>query len=153
MSFPRELTLEQQRQLVAEVVQEITTAKEGQLPYSFAIHRGEGHNPHLHLMVSKRVNDGLSRTPGTWCKRANRAEPEKGGAIKVENLERKERLLELHQIWAEMANAALERAGHSVRIDHRSLIDQGIDRSRCAPDGGAGNSDKKRAESPRGGRT
>ncbi len=128
LSLPRELTLEQQHELAVELIQEVTNAPEGRLPYSYAIHKGEGHNPHLHLMVSERVNDGIERTPETWFKRASKAEPEKGGAIKAESLERKERLIELRASWAGMANAALERAGQDARIDHRSLLDQGIDR-------------------------
>lgn len=34
---------------------------------------------------------------------------------------------EMRALWAEMANDALERSGHGVRIDHRSYADQGID--------------------------
>ncbi|MDP1086444.1 MobA/MobL family protein, partial [Klebsiella pneumoniae] len=30
--------------------------------------------------------------------------------------------------WAELANRALERAGHAERIDHRSYAEQGIDK-------------------------
>lgn len=33
------------------------------------------------------------------------------------------------RLWAEVQNAHLERHGHAVRVDHRSLADQGIDRA------------------------
>src|SRR5690606_18927779 len=36
-------------------------------------------------------------------------------------------LVEIRAHWAELANLALERAGHSVRVDHRSYAAQGID--------------------------
>jgi hypothetical protein len=127
-ALPRELPLEQITELAGELVKEISQTPEGPLPYSWAIHRGKGENPHIHLMVSERVQDGYDRTAETWFKRAWPAHRAEGGAVKVESLERKERLLELRERWADMTNAVLSRAGSASRIDHRSLEAQGIDR-------------------------
>ena len=60
-SFARELTAEER------------------LPYTLAIHAGRDadgneHNPHAHLMVSERRNDGIERVAEQWFRRANRAE-------------------------------------------------------------------------------
>ena len=52
------------------------------LPYTLAIHRGDGENPHAHLMFSERANDGIERSAEQWFRRTKRSEPEKGGARK-----------------------------------------------------------------------
>ena len=36
------------------------------LPYTLAVHRGDGENPHAHLMFSERVNDGIERSREQW---------------------------------------------------------------------------------------
>lgn len=125
-ALPKELTVEEQKQLADAFCCEVATAKEGILPYSYAIHHGKGENPHCHLMISERVNDGHTRASETWFKRAKKREPEKGGAVKAESLERKEWLLEVREKWADRANQALELAGIDTRIDHRTLEQQGI---------------------------
>ena len=67
-SLPRELPLDEQRELAEAFAQHLTAAE--QLPYTLAIHAGKGSNPHCHLMISERINDGHARTPETWFKRA-----------------------------------------------------------------------------------
>ena len=98
------------------------------LPYTLAIHAGAGTNPHCHLLISERTNDGLERSPEQWFSRYNAAAPEQGGARKTEALKPKAWLAATREAWAEQANAALEEAGLEVRIDHRSLAAQGIER-------------------------
>ena len=127
-AVPRELTADQQVELAGAFCRELAQTKDGPLPFSFAMHKGHDRgNPHCHLMISERVNDGHARSPETWFKRAGK-QPEKGGAKKTEELKPKEWLYQTRALWAERANAALKRAGHETRIDHRSLEDQGIDR-------------------------
>lgn len=128
-ALPRELTADQQRKLVQAFVTKITATKGGPLPYSFAIHKGhDKENPHCHLMISERANDGHTRSPETWFKRANSKNPAQGGAKKTLELRPKEWLQETRWEWSLQANRALARAGHETRIDHRSLEAQGIDR-------------------------
>jgi hypothetical protein len=38
------------------------------------------HNPHVHVMISERGNDGIDRDREHWFRRANRAQPEHGGS-------------------------------------------------------------------------
>ena len=129
-ALPRELNTEQQKNLVQEFVGKLTLVKDGHLPYSYAIHKGHNkENPHCHLMVSERANDGYNRTAETWFKRANSKAPEKGGAKKTEELKPKEWLQEIRKDWSQQANRVLELAGHQARIDHRSLEAQGIGRT------------------------
>jgi hypothetical protein len=127
-AFPRELTPEQQIELARVFCKKLAQAKSGPLPYSFALHKGHDKgNPHCHLMISERINDGHRRSPETWFKRASK-KPGDGGARKTDELKPKDWLIAIRQEWRLQANAALERAGHEARIDHHSLKDQGIDR-------------------------
>ena len=126
IALPLALDPDQQRDLAVQFAHSLTDAD--QLPYTLAIHAGKGENPHCHLMISERANDQLERSPEHWFKRYNAAEPEAGGAQKSTALKPKEWLLETRAAWAEQTNAALKEAGLEIRIDHRSLEAQGIER-------------------------
>ena len=125
-ALPVELTLGQQKALASEFAQHLTGAE--RLPYTLAIHAGGGENPHCHLMISERINDGIERPGNQWFKRYNAKQPERGGAQKTEALKPKAWLEQTREAWADHANRALERAGHDARIDHRTLEAQGIER-------------------------
>ena len=128
-ALPKELSPEQQTALAASFCQDMAQTKDGPLPYSFAVHKGhDKENPHCHLIISERVNDGVSRTSDLWFKRAAK-DPAKGGAKKTNELRPREWLLHCRELWAERANQALRLAGHEARIDHRTLKAQGIDRA------------------------
>ena len=126
VALPLALTEAEQRELAVGFAHHLTDGE--QLPYTLAIHAGAGSNPHCHLLISERTNDGLERAPEQWFRRYNAAAPERGGARKTEALKPKAWLEEAREAWAEQTNQALERAGHAIRIDHRSLEAQGIER-------------------------
>ena len=127
-ALPKELSAEQQTALAASFCREMAQTKDGPLPYSFAVHKGhDKENPHCHLLISERVNDGISRAPGQWFKRAAK-DPSKGGAKKTNELRPREWLLQCRELWAERANHFLRLAGHEARIDHQTLEAQGIER-------------------------
>lgn len=127
-ALPRELSLDQMIDLVEDFIQDVATSKDGPLPYTYSIHRGQfGENPHCHAIFSERVNDNVERRPEIWFKRANSKSPERGGAKKTESLKPKEWLFAVREVWAELANSHLEEAGRSERIDHRSYQNQGLD--------------------------
>lgn len=133
-ALPIELNREQQIALAHKFATTIT-GKEA-MPYTLAIHKGEydhqgkktdtPENPHVHLIISERANDGIERNAETWFKRANKQQPEKGGAAKSKSMESRDWLMETRKLWATMANEALERAGKTEKIDHRTLEAQGI---------------------------
>ena len=125
-ALPTALTADEQQELAVGFACHLTAAEH--LPYTLAIHAGEGTNPHCHLLISERTNDGLERSPEQWFRRYNAAAPERGGARKTEALKPKAWLEATREAWAEQTNQALERAGHEIRIDHRSLEAQGIER-------------------------
>ena len=126
MALPLALNEAERRELAIGFAHYITDSEN--LPYTLAIHAGKGTNPHCHLLISERGNDGLERSPEQWFRRYNAAAPERGGAQKSTALHPKAWLEETRAAWAAQTNLALERAGHAVRIDHRSLEAQGIDR-------------------------
>ena len=125
-ALPLALSADEQRELAVGFARSLTDDE--QLPYTLAIHAGEGTNPHCHLLISERTNDGLERSPEQWFSRYNAAAPEQGGARKTEALKPRAWLDTTREALAAQTNQALERAGHEVRIDHRSYAEQGIER-------------------------
>ena len=120
-ALPTQLEEGKRREVALEFAQFLTAGE--RLPYTLAIHRGGGENPHCHLVISERSNDGLERTAETWFKRYNGKAPERGGARKC-STSSKEWLQSTREAWAKHANRALARAGSRERIDHRSLSDR-----------------------------
>ena len=78
-------------------------------------------------MYSERTLDGIDRAPAQFFKRYNAKQPDQGGCRK-DSAGTAERLQATRALWATVQNAHLARCGHSARVDHRSLAEQGIDR-------------------------
>jgi hypothetical protein len=130
-ALPVELTQPQQIDLARTFAEHLTRPPidaAGTLPYTLAIHKGNGLNPHCHLLISERANDGLERDATRWFKRADPHHPERGGAAKTRTLQPTEWLLQARWLWEQQANQALALAGHPARIDRRTLEAQGIER-------------------------
>ena len=121
ISLPRELSAQQRIELVREFVDGTLGDRHA---YTWAIHNpvaSDGQEqPHVHLMFSERVMDGIDRDPAQFFKRWNAKEPEKGGAGKDRAMNAKSFVTQIREDWANTANDYLERVGLSVRIDHRS---------------------------------
>jgi Ti-type conjugative transfer relaxase TraA len=75
----------------------------------FCIRRKTPENPHAHILLTLReaTPTGFGPKARHWNRRSN--------------------LLEWRSAWAERANQYLARAGHAVRIDHRTLEAQQIE--------------------------
>ena len=125
-ALPRELSQAQQEALAEDYAEHITG--EYSLPWSLAIHAGGGTNPHCHLIVNERMNDGLPRSAETWFSRWKSADPGAGGAKKTDALEKPKKFQWIREQWEVVCNLALAAAGSDARIDHRTLKAQGIDR-------------------------
>jgi hypothetical protein len=128
MSLPIDLSQPERVKLVREFVAEQLGDR---FAYSWAIHEPNGHNPHVHIMFSERKLDGIERGPEQYFKRANTKHPERGGHLKSDWFTGRggpEAIEALRARWAEVQNIAFERLGLDVRVDHRSLEAQGIDR-------------------------
>ncbi|MCB8878474.1 Ti-type conjugative transfer relaxase TraA [Acidisoma silvae] len=90
-----------------------------------AIHRPDERkdqrNAHAHLLMTTRqvTPDGLG----------DKTQIEKNNArLQAEGLPLShDQLRDIRQVWEEQANVALARAGHDVRIDHRSHAERGLE--------------------------
>lgn len=128
-ALPRELSLKQNQELVYSFIKNTIDNEQRKLPYSFAIHNDkDNNNPHCHLVFSVRQIDHFERTAEQFFKRANSKNPELGGAKKDREIIQKEFLRNVRRTWREQANQALEKYGHTARIDERSYEEQGIDK-------------------------
>jgi hypothetical protein len=129
-ALPRDLDVEDQIQLARQFACDLT--EDERLPYTLAVHAGrdrdgQSHNPHAHLMLSERRNDGMTRSREHWFRRANSRDPERGGAPKTRHFHGRQWVEDARERWATLTNEALERAGRTERVDHRSYERQGIE--------------------------
>jgi hypothetical protein len=106
VALPRELTPDQMKALALDYARE-QWASRGMVAV-VAFHDLDSANPHFHAMLTMREigPEGFGKKNRDWNEHALATE--------------------YRQAWAEKANNALERFGHASRIDHRSLIEQGI---------------------------
>ena len=132
-ALPRDLSQDEQLELARTYAHDLT--EDNRLPYTLAVHEGRGvnfeqtgGNPHAHLMISERINDGVERSPEGWFSRANREEPSLGGALKSREFHGGEQITALRERWAERVNHSLEQAQSLERVSHRTLEAQGVDR-------------------------
>lgn len=128
MSLPRELTHAQQIALARDFMEVHCHNK----PYLFVKHepiaKDGGLQPHIHVLLSTRMEDGIPRGPTQFFKRYNRQHPEKGGAQKDVFWKERRAPEKLRESWAILTNVHLERAGVAARVDPRELRVQGIQR-------------------------
>jgi hypothetical protein len=130
-ALPRDLARDEQIALARDFVHELTDPE--QLPYTFSIHAGEDrdgreHNPHVHVMISERRNDGLERSREQWFRRANRAHPERGGAPKSRTFHGRVWVEHARERLADRINERLRTLGREERVDHRSYERLGLER-------------------------
>ena len=113
----------------------------GELPYTLAVHAGHSKkagvadNPHLHLVFSERVNDGVERAAESWFRRAapKGGDPAAGGAKKSERTKPRAWLEETRQAWAAEMNQAFVQAGVADKVTPESHATQ-LARAREAGD-------------------
>lgn len=135
-ALPRELTLDQQIEIVDNFIAEHLKNH----AFTYAIHVKKASDgldqPHVHLMFSERVLDGIERCPKTFFKRVAAGRKDKHGHVKVPDPStggcRKDsmqpKLLEFREDWAILLNNAYKEVGKHERVSHLSLKAQGIDR-------------------------
>lgn len=127
IALPRELDAEQRLHLVKDFAERVT---QGKAPWLAAIHdKGKDKkNPHCHLVLRDRDTQTRKRVLHMSAGKSERALlAEKG--IDAMTTER------MRVIWENAANEHLELAGKTVRIDSRSLEDQGIKRKPTVHEG------------------
>ena len=109
VALPVELNREQKKELVRDFVNEQFISKG--MVADIAFHNFDSKNPHAHIMLTTRlINDN-------------------GFGFKQRDWDKKELLQQWRSDWAEKVNLSLEQAGHKeVKVDHRTLEEQGINR-------------------------
>lgn len=124
-ALPCELTLDQQISAARENVRQICGDEH---PHSWGLHYKEG-NPHVHLMFSGRMIDGIDRDADQFFKRYNAKNPERGGCRKESSGDARgpEWVKQVRTDWQDIANRHMAAAGLDERIDHRSHKDRGLD--------------------------
>lgn len=134
IALPNELTREQN----CELAEQLADALLGKKTYQLAVHEPAGSlsgtaNPHMHLMYSDRVDDGIARSPKQTFSRYNPKHPDRGGCRKdsggLPPGLLKDQVINARKMIADVQNAALAHHGFDVTVDHRSLLDQGQDRA------------------------
>jgi ATP-dependent exoDNAse (exonuclease V) alpha subunit len=106
VALPVELTTEEQIAVLREfIVSEFVALG---MVADFSLNCSNPENPHASIILTtRRVNkDGFGKKCREW--------------------QRKEFVIKWRKAWADRCNGALQRAGHDVRIDHRSYAEQGI---------------------------
>lgn len=123
--LPSELTPDQRHQLVRSFAQEL--ADRYRAAVDVCVHEprvgADSRNHHAHLLMTTRevTPEGLGARTRLEVSGRQRYLLGIPGSSRDDYLGCRAR-------WAELSNQALERAGVSQRIDHRSLKDRGIDR-------------------------
>lgn len=126
VALPVELNADQRTQLATDFAFDLS--QRYGVGVDLAIHApdtsGDQRNHHAHILTTTRKviqQDGkliLGNKATLELSDKKRAELQLGKAkLEVKNV---------RSIWANQANKYLERAGHEVRIDHRTLKEQGI---------------------------
>jgi hypothetical protein len=116
VALPSELSADQRRELAHDFARELV--KRHGFAVDVAIHApgkdGDSKNHHAHILCTTR-----KLTAEGFTEKTRELDDRATGAAEVTHWRER---------WAGSTNAALERAGHAERVDHRSLEAQGIDR-------------------------
>ena len=110
LAVPPELDAREQFQLAVGWAQKELVAS-GMVAEVSLHHTKNGKNPHVHILCTMRKLDG-----------------DKFSVKKATEWNNVGLLVGQRESWAAAVNTALEKAGRTERVDHRSLKDQGIDR-------------------------
>lgn len=111
IAIPVELARQERIDLVREYARD-NFIERGMIA-DICFHDFESNNPHAHIMLTMRElvtdDDGLVSF-----------------GKKVTDWNDRNLLIDWRRNWAEIANQYLAKAGYDVKIDHRSLVEQGI---------------------------
>ena len=117
IALPHELSAQQRQQLAHDFAAELVARHRFAADVAIhAPHRADGdenQNFHAHVLVTTR-----RLTADGFGEKSRELDDLKTGEV-----------TRWRERFAQMQNAALERAGHAQRVDHRSLADQGIERA------------------------
>jgi hypothetical protein len=130
ISLPQEFSQEQNLALTRDLLDTIAGDR---LPCTYAFHQPTTMDttkkqPHLHLLISARMQDGISRSAEQHFKRWNKDHPERGGAPKDAMMNHKG-AVKAHRVQiADLLNLHLEHHGMVARVHPDTLESRGLDR-------------------------
>ena len=119
VALPNELTESERHELGLAIAAALTAAG---LPFVYSIHAGdpkspgEPANPHIHIVISERVNDNIPRDARQWFRRSNPREPARGGAAKDRRLKEVTWVDDARRVVARLTNEHLALAGCKARV-------------------------------------
>jgi hypothetical protein len=119
LALPIELSAAERQQLAVTFAREV--ADRYGVAADVAIHHQDGENPHAHILTSTNRIEGQQL--GNKARELDLVAHNMGGKIGQKN-----EVDHLRESWERHVNLALEKAGHTARIDHRTLEAQGIER-------------------------
>lgn len=131
-ALPKVLSSQAQSDLAIRFATEVAVlstegiALHGAVPVTLGIHEGYGRNPHVHMLFGTSISDGIPRAPGAWFMRHNPKHPERGGALRSRLMAKTTWVDRVRELWAVLANQALQLAGLPPALDHRSHAERGI---------------------------
>jgi hypothetical protein len=130
VALPQELTHRQNMDLTRDLVDLIAG---DHLPITYAMHdpttmNGQEQQPHLHLLISARQNDGIERSASQHFRRYNAKVPARGGARKDPTFRHRGAVMAHRVLIADTINLHLERAGLDARVHPGTLKSQGMAR-------------------------
>lgn len=127
VALPNEINSEQRKDLAKEFAEHLVNRYS--VVADLAIHSpskdGDDRNHHAHIMITTRkaaiVDNELKLTDKTDLELSNTQRKDRGLCVTQDEIKG------IREIWANMANSALELSGSKERIDHRSYEDQNLD--------------------------
>lgn len=123
VALPHELTAEQRLEATRELAREL--ANRYGAAVDFAIHSphdaSDVRNHHAHVMMTTRQVTAEGLGDKTYLERENKWLLANG--LPTTDMQ----LRDLRQTWEGIANEHLARAGHDLRIDHRSHMERGLE--------------------------
>lgn len=137
IALPKELNKEEQIKLIKEFTKN-TFVDKGMIA-DIAIHDNKGGNPHAHIMLTLRAFD----ENGEWLAKQKKeyildkdgnkqynkkTKTYKCKTVKTTDWDNKENLELWREEWANYINKSLERNGVNERVDHRSYLEQGVEK-------------------------
>ncbi|WP_249204583.1 MobQ family relaxase [Acetobacter thailandicus] len=129
LALPHELTSEQRAELTDSFARELV--ERYGVAVDVAVHlpgdEGDDRNHHAHVMTTTRtIERGADGTLTFGDKSTIELSDKKRSSMGLGKAA--DEVKEVRQLWATLANVALERAGQEARIDHRTNEAQGLDR-------------------------
>jgi hypothetical protein len=130
ITLPQELTRDQNRALIDDLLACIVGDS---MPCTWGFHEpltldGTAPQPHIHLLLSTRHNDGHVRSPEQHFKRWNAKEPGQGGAQKDRLLRAMGAVKAQRLMISDVVNIHLEMHGKVGRVHPDSLLSRGMAR-------------------------